>query len=221
MLLEWNETDSGRTSISLSVSREAEVLAFPRELLFDLRLDSLPPDRLWVAAALCFGSRAPGVWEGEFPISPSVMTAVQTYLRDDVVISARVTEDAHQWYPGNAAMLVDAEYARSNEILSTSVGADLTLEIRRLGDWVGRLFSIDRVIMAANAFAFSADPSGFAGNSTVLALGVLVATDLQVDRIVLPTSRMDTVKWEARAADLCGTVGVEVLFEDPFKSASR
>lgn len=212
MKLVWSETDAGRTSLAIATTRPGEAAPFPRELILDTRLDVRPPDRLWVAAALSFGARLAGTWDATTPISTQVRTAVSEYLGAGVPFNPAVSEDAYQWYPGGGSALVLPSSDAHPDQTTVTGGATFVLEILELGDWTGRLYSIDRLITASNAYLLASAPGNSNPIGPYLGAAVLLATELHMDQLVLDQERFPTVdeSWWDSAARLCASVGIDL-----------
>lgn len=212
MKLVWSETDAGRTTLAIHASDAGEVAPFPRELIFDTRLDVRPPDRLWVAAALCFGSRLSGTWDASTPVSTQVRVAIGNFLGPGVPFNPTVSEDAYQWYPGGGVAKVVTRPGGDDDDGTDLLDANFVIELRELGDWTGRLYSIDRLITATNAYLHASVPGRRDEMGPYLATAVLLATELHMDQLVLdltPFGEFDR-EWWARATRLCAAVGIDL-----------
>ena len=212
MKLVWTETDAGRTSLAIETTLAGEAAPFPRELILDTRLDVRPPDRLWVAAALAFGTRLTGTWDATTPVSTQVRTAISDYLGADIPFNPTVSEDAYQWYPGGGSALVLPSGGAQLDPTTVTGGATFVFEILELGDWAGRLYSIDRLITASNAYLLASAPGSSNPVGPYLGAAVLLATELHMDQLVLDRERFPTVdeSWWDSAASLCASVGIDL-----------
>lgn len=212
MKLVWSETKAGRTSLAIVPEHEGETAPFPRELLLDTRLDARPPDRLWVAAALCFGPKLAGSWSGDAPVSTRVKSAISEYLGPEVHFNPVVSDDSYQSYPGGGTARIVPVSGSTACRPDDKEDATFVFELRELGDWTGRLYSIDRLVTASNAFIHAAAPGASSTVGPYLAAALLLATELHMDRLALDRSSFDGTdpKWWDRAARLCATVGIDL-----------
>ena len=212
MKLVWSETDAGRTSLAICPSSLGEVAPFPRELLLDARLDARPPDRLWVAAALCFGHRLAGTWDETTPGSPEARAAIGEYLGPEVAFNPTISDASFQWQPGGGSATVLTHSDRAVPSAIETDGAAFVIELRELGDWAGRLYSIDRLITASNAFIHANLPGSDNAVGPYIAAALLLATELHMDQLVFGRSGQNDVdpEWWARARRLCAAVGINL-----------
>lgn len=212
MKLVWSETDAGRTSLAICPSSLGEVASFPRELLLDTRLDARPPDRLWVAAALCFGHRLAGTWDATTPVSAEIRAAIGEYLGPQVAFNPTISDASFQWHPGGGSAMVLAHSDRAIPSALETDDAAFVIELRELGDWAGRLYSIDRLITASNAFVHANLPGSGNPVGPFIAAALLLATDLHMDQLIFDRSGQNDVdpEWWARAQRLCAAVGIDL-----------
>ncbi|MFD1834931.1 hypothetical protein ACFSDA_07555 [Brachybacterium rhamnosum] len=208
----WNETNAGRTSLGIQAGSLGETAPFPRELILDTRVDVRPPDRLWVAAALCFGTGLAGTWDASTLISTQVRAAVGEFLGPDVPFNPTVSDDAYQWYPGGGSAMVIAGPGSTLDSNPDMGNATFVIELRELGDWAGRLYSIDRLVTATNAFLHASTPGTANPVGPYLGTAVLLATELHMDQLILDLTVFDEVdpQWWSRAVRLCAAVGIDL-----------
>ena len=140
MKLEWNERDSGRTELAIRPSREHERVSFPRELIVDTRLDVRLQDRMWVAAALSFGDRIAGPWDGGFEVSEDCAVALQHYLGRHGEFFPRVSTRPAPTYLGGGTLHIVAGTGGQLSQGTPEIGQnEMVLDVRPLGDWVGHV----------------------------------------------------------------------------------
>lgn len=218
MKLVWSELDSGRTSLKLQPSRQAEVSVFPRELLVDARLDSRLSDRVWVAAALAFDDRISGAWDGDFAVSAGCADEIRAFLGESSSFYPRLSNQAAPTFAVGATirLVTDLEWSDPDHEAAPN---EISLDLRRLGTWVGRIFSVDRYLVATNAYLL-ADASAMPQNyGPYLSVAVLLSQELAADRIVLPTGARAWQRLES-ATKLCAVVGINLVVEDVARPAA-
>lgn len=214
MKLTMIESDTGRTVLRVAPTESSETAPFPSELMIDARIDNRPADRLWVAAALSFGGSLDGTWVGDYSVSAPVLAAVRNFLPPLVDINIQNVTPSTQWYAGGTSVLL----AMDNRPQSLGagptdqdLGTALTLEVRRLGDWSGRLFGIRHYILSSNAFLHAGHYGTRSSLGAFVAVGVLLATDLNIDKIVVPVEEGAEAEDLRRIQVLCRSVGIDVV----------
>lgn len=219
MKLVCSDTTDGRTRLSIQRTLPTESVRFPSDLIVDARLDSVPPDRLWVAAALCFGGALGGVWDEETPISLDVHMSIQAYIGRDYPFHVGAIADPGVYRTGVGLQFDDDTLVKGcslGERCESANDREFTLEVRRLGEWSGRLFSLAKMIVSSNAYLHSEYAKARPSIGPYLAVAVLLADDLGVDRITVPVE----VPELAAYSDVCASVGIQIVGESRRSSDS-
>lgn len=214
MKLTMMDSDTGRTVLRAAPTESSETAPFPYELIIDARIDNRPADRLWVAAALCFGGSLNGTWVGDYSVSAPVLAAVRNFLPPLVEINIQNVTPSTQWYAGGTSVLLamdDSPQSLGAGAIGEDLGTALTVEVRRLGDWAGRLFGIRHYILSSNAFLHARRDGSTSSLGAFVAVGVLLATDLNIDKIVVPVEDGTDIEELRRVQLLCRSVGIDVV----------
>lgn len=214
MKLTMVDSDTGRTILRVAPTESSETAPFPSDLVIDARIDNRPADRIWVAAALSFGGSLNGTWAGDYSVSAPVLTAVRNFLPPLVDINIQNVTPSTQWYAGGTSVLLAMDNRPQSPgagPTNEDFGTALTLEVRRLGDWSGRLFGIRHYILSSNAFLHASHYGSTSSMGAFVAVGVLLATDLNIDKIVVPDEVASDIEDLRRIQLLCRSVGIDVV----------
>jgi hypothetical protein len=90
----------------------------------------------------------------------------------------------------------------------------MILQILRLGDWTGRLFSMGHYKLASNAYAMHGISPEQPNYGPYLSIAALLADELSCNTIILPPEA-DTWAGINAAAQVCASVGLRLCsFEE-------
>lgn len=201
----------GRHCLTLAPEQPGEPSPPLRDLLVDASIIDIPGDRLAAVSALAYGPYLRGVVTAEQPISPRMLRALMAYQHPILFTSTEVSAEGAAPSGSGSTFVLDLDhrgYVGRNRVDRTQV---IALDIMPMTTWTGRLFSMDRMVIASNADLLSqvrsrADPLG-----PYLAVALAFAHELHVSRIVLPTDEQLSSAWVDRATDLLAATGVDLV----------
>ncbi|SMY02306.1 hypothetical protein [Brevibacterium linens] len=212
MSLQLLNLSNGRCVMSFSKSEDSVEKYHAVPLILSARIDDVTYDRLWVAAALCFGSSIVGRWSSGPAISETAYLAVSDYLRGTGFFHVgNVVRETPEYRTGVSAKLVRSDGLFSNQKRPESTLDDefMLLEVVPLGDWSGALFNLHHFLIASNSFLHddSDIQRKYAGGS--LAAAILLSNDLSIDEIHVDNSDWSPGAFE-RVGSLLAAVGLKL-----------
>lgn len=215
MQINRKEQADGKTRLELSASRPDEPHLPVRGLLVDAAPDRLSGDRLSVAAALAFQRYVRGMVTFPQPVSARLANALAEF-RAPVWLSVSPVEDRGTQFGGTGTTLVlDVDGRGWRGCNSVETGQVTVLGVLRSDRWTGRLFSMDQLLVASNAWMFDDEEDSVRGLSSVLAVAVMMAGDLEASRVLVPHARAADPVWEDRVVRLLAAVGIDLLLCTP------
>jgi len=205
----------GRFAVTVSPEEAGEPSPPMRDFLIDATIVGMPGDRLLAVSALAFGPHLRGSLSTEMPVSPSMSRAVARFQDPIFVAPTTISPDASEFTGGGSTLVLDPQhrgYVGRNDV---GRGQVLTLDVLPTTKWTGRLFSMDRMVVASNASLFSSLRPGTDALGPQLAVAVALAHELHVSRVVLPTDAQLDELWVARATAMLAAVGIDLELTSP------
>ena len=206
------ERSDGRTELSLQPSKSGEPNPQLRKLLVDTSSDRLSGDRSAVVAAMAFGQYFRGVVQLKQGVSARLARSIADF-RDPVWVSPMPVEDRATQFGGvGTTVVLDLDHNGWRGRNAVGIGQVVVVDVLRSDRWSGRLFAMDRLTVASNAWLFDSFPDSSRGLAPYMAVALLLAGDLDASRIVVPHAREGSPEWEKRAVELFASVGVDLQF---------
>lgn len=205
----------GRHCLRLTPEMLGEPTPQMRDLLIDASIIGIPGDRLPAIAALAYGPYLRGVISTERPVSALMSRAILTFMDPVYVTPSNISAEGTQFTGSGSTFVMDPEhrgYIGRNLIDRTQV---IAMDILPMTTWTGRLFSMDRLVVASNAELFANSRSGAAFLGPYLAVALSFAHELHVSRIVVPTDEPPADDWIQRATVLLAATGVDLTVTSP------
>lgn len=209
-ILSANRSD-GRYALSLVPESVSDPNPPHRDLLIDATLGGLSGDRLAAAGALAFGSYLRGVFSTEKPVSPRMAGALAEFASPRLVSPSNISIDGTQFTGSGTTLVLDTEHAGLLGRNALDRSQVLALDILPMTEWTGRLFSMDRLVVASNANLLTSHREDRAKVGPFLAVAVAFAHELHVSRIVLPVPVADPDAWTDRATTLLAATGIDLI----------
>lgn len=149
---------------------------------------ALTGDRIAVATTLLLGNYLSGNVTLGRPVSDRVVTAIRRYLSDDTLNFSDMTEVPLSVHSGSVELVVGIDGLDSLPSLTHTDRRRLAFRELESHSASGRIFTFDKLVVAANSWLFSSDVLNLQVGpmETSLAVPVLMAQDLSVSRITLP-----------------------------------
>lgn len=202
----------GKLEISLHPSKSGEANPPLRELLLDSPVDRLTGDRMAVAACLAFGR----YFRGSIGLKTGVSARLAgelTAFRAPTWVGVFPVADIAAGYSGTGTTFVlDLEHRGWTGRNSIDTSRVVTLDVARSDRSAGRLFTTDRLIVSSNAWLLEDDVTDVRRLSPLLAVALLMGSDLDVSRLVVPHALEPNPDWERRVVRLLSSVGMQVSF---------
>lgn len=210
MRFRWEENSFGRSGL-VAIPEKQDTTPVFAELWVDQVVETVPPDRIAVAAALVFHECVAGDFRVADPVSVEVARAIEALdpmarLRVDAV------HTRPQTLPADTAVL---ELGREevHRSVSNQRGAqrNFSLSILRSDRYSGGLLSMDGLSVASNAWLHGqrGGDSGLTAWMPYLAVAVLLSQDLGAGAIALPPGTVTDSSDEAvRVRALCNAGGL-------------
>lgn len=201
----------GRHCLTLTPEKPGEPSPALRDLLIDASVLGIPGDRLAAIAALAFGPYLRGLLSTERPVSQLMSRALNTFYDPVFITPSNISSEGTQFTGTGSTFVLDPEhrgFIGRNAVDRTQV---IALDILPMTSWTGRLFSMDRLVVASNADLFTPGRSGGEAYGPHLAVALSFAHELHVSRIVLPTREPLTDDWTRRATKLLAATGVDLI----------
>lgn len=195
MDLIFRNLPNGRSALSVSDTIDGAKQDSTVPLILSTRVDDVTHDRLWVAAAVCYGRSVLGRWASGPPISETAYLAIIDFLKGNGFFFVNdVVRVGPQYRTGVSAKLVRSQSLLSDEDRAQSVLRNefMVLETVPLGDWAGALFSLHHYIVATNAFLHDEEKSA----NGALATAVLLSNDLSIDEISVNVADYSAIRFE-------------------------
>lgn len=204
----------GRHCLTLAPEAPGEPSPPLRDLLVDASIIGLSGDRLAAVAALAFGPHLRGVIATEKPVSQAVARALTRFCDPVFVAPSSISDEGTEFTGSGSTLVLDPlhrGYIGRNDVGRSQV---IALDVLPMTTWSGRLFSMDRLVVAANAGLLARPRSGAAALGPQLAVALAFSHELHVSRIVLPTDEDPGDPWFVRATALLAATGVQLVVAD-------
>lgn len=205
----------GRHCLSLTPEKPGEPSPPLRDLLIDASIIGIPGDRLAAIAALAYGPHLRGVLSTERPVSTLMSRALTAFLDPVFITPSNISSEGTQFTGSGSTLVLDPDhqgYLGRNRVNRTQV---ISLDVLPMTTWTGRLFSMDRLVIASNANLFSRRRTGSSELGPYLAVALAFAHELHVSRVVLPTEVPPSDEWLTRAGSLLAATGVHLVVTSP------
>ena len=202
----------GKLELGLRASKAGEANPPIRELLIDSPVDRLTGDRMAVAACLAFGRHFRGSVGLKTGVSARLAGELTAY-RTPAWVGVFPVADIASGYSGTGTTFVlDLDHRGWTGRNSVTTGRVVTLDVARSDRMAGRLFTTDRLIVSSNAWLLEDGHSDSRQLAPLLAVALLLGSDLDVSRLVVPHSLAPNPEWEKRVGRLLSSVGLQVSF---------
>ena len=206
------ERSDGKTELRLQATKPGEASPPVRSLLVDTSSDRLSGDRTAVAACLAFGRYFRGVVQLRHGVSARLASEIAGF-KEPVWVAAMPVEDrATQFGGAGTTIVLDLDHRGWRGRNAVGSGQVVVLDVLRSDRWSGRLFAMDRLTVASNAWLLDGEDPSSRGLGSVVAVALLAAGDLDASRIVVPHNRASSSEWEARVTQLMAAIGVGLEF---------
>ena len=212
MRIVFENKPNGKFSLRQEAETASDIVSFPREFLADVTLLEAQPSNALLAALILFQiSEGSGV----LTVPPSTTQLDRTLRRVLGEHSPQLTVDPLlSVAPENHTQLLVGEY-REGKVAVQPDGKGRSVLVQYLDSarWTGKLFSVDRVVVAANVSAF--DETRLSPTAFRVALGLLLAGDWKSSTLIVEEAGDEEGLFStAMMQELCAAIGVRLLFVD-------
>lgn len=204
----------GRHCMTLSPENSGEPNPPLRDLLVDASILGTPGDRQIAVAALAFGTYLRGVVETDVPVSPAMSQALSAFQSPAFTMPKNISAEGTQYTGAGSTLLLDLKHEGLIGRNTVDTGQVIALDILPMTSWSGRLFSMDRMVVASNAELLAQRLHGTARLGPLLAVALAFAHELHASRIVIPGGDFTDDPWVVGATHLLAATGVDLLTVD-------
>lgn len=204
----------GRFALELSKGSSTDIIGFPREFNLDLALHEVDSDSILVAALLVFQNK---VWQKKID-KPSSSSGLTERMFESGVPPEWIPVVERNAKPADYSLLRQNTMAVlpvnsfQTEFDAEGPGRLIVAHPLDVSDWTGRIFGPSHIYFGTNLPLFSS-LGGVHEAALRLALGILVANDLRIGKVVIPGKIEGIVEDELRAmTSLASSIGLEVEF---------
>ena len=212
MRIVFENKPNGKFSLRQEAEAAGDIVSFPREFLADITLLEAQPSNALLAAMILFQ-----ISEGN-----GVLTAPTSTAQFDRALRRVLGEHSPQLTvdpllstsPESHTQLLVGDY-REGKVAIQPAGKGRNVFVQYLDSsrWTGKLFSVDRVVVATNLSAF--DETQVSRTAFRVALGLLMAGDWKASTLIVEDSgNEDGVFSSEMMQELCAAIGVRLLFVD-------
>lgn len=190
---------NGKFSLGISRSNETEAVGFPRELVIDLSLFDVTNETMLIASLIAF----PNSVEGRLITTPPVQHELLQRITDAggrLSSSTRwLTEDRNVDYQNvrRNTLIIGTAHDDLKEFNIEGPGRRINAIMLDSSEWVGRLFGPNDVYFSTNAALLESN-SSVSGFGLKVAIGVLLANDWQIGKMVIPINGTDGDLYELK-----------------------
>lgn len=204
----------GRHCITLQPANGTEPSPPLRDLLVDASVLGTPGDRQIAIAALAFGSYLRGVVDTEVPVSPTMAQALSAFHAPTFIAPRNISAEGTQYTGAGSTLVLDLEHEGLLGRNSVERGQVIALDVLPMASWTGRLFSMDRLVVASNASLHARSRRGTSRLGPPLAIALAFCHELHVSRIVVPSGDFSDDPWVVGATHLLAATGVDLVTID-------
>ena len=156
---------------------------------------TLTGDRLAVVAALLLGNALSGSVSVGRPVSIRVVIAIRRFLADDSINFPYATSVPLSVHSGSVELVVSAGGLETMNPPSQNGRRRLLFQEMPSHSSSGRLFTFDRMVVSTNSWLYSSKVLRLQVGSieSSLAVPVLMAQDLSVSKITVPSDMVDGI----------------------------
>lgn len=212
MRIVFENKPNGKFSLRQEAEVAGDIVSFPREFLADVTLLESRPSNALLAAMILFQ-----ISEGNGVVTtpPSTAQFDRTLRRVLGEHSPQLTVDPLlSVAPESHTQLLVGEY-RDGKVAVQPDGKGRNVLVQYLDSarWTGKLFSVDRVVVAANASAF--DETRLSSTAFRVALGLLLAGDWKSSTLIVEEAGDEKGLFSnSMMQELCAAIGVRLVFVD-------
>jgi len=212
MRIVFENKPNGRFSLRQEAETQGDIVSFPREFLADVTLLEAQPLNALVAAMLLFNlSEENGVLTTP-PSTAQLDRALRRVLGER---SPQLTVDPLlSAAPESHTQLLVGDYREGKvAVQPDGKGRNVLVQYLDSARWTGKLFSVDRVVIATNFSAF--DETRISRTVFRVALGLLMAGDWKSSTLIVEKEGDESGLFStAMMQELCAAIGVRLLFVD-------
>lgn len=212
MRIVFENKPNGKFSLRQEAETIGDIVSFPREFLADVTLLETQPSNALLAAMILFQiSEGNGV----LTTPPSTTQFDRTLRRVLGEHSPQLTVDPLlSVAPESHTQLLVGKYREGKvAVQPDGKGRNVLVQYLDSARWTGKLFSVDRVVVASNVSAFNEkrlSPTAFR-----VALGLLLAGDWKSSTLIVEESGDEKGLFSnVMMRELCAAIGVRLLFVD-------
>ncbi|MGO1406988.1 MAG: hypothetical protein ACTHV2_01150 [Brachybacterium sp.] len=201
----------GRHCVTLAPEHSHEPNPPLRDLLIDASILGTPGDRQIAITALAFGAALRGVVETAVPVSPAMVQSLSSFQAPAFTVPKNISVEGAQFTGSGTTFVLDLDHEGLVGRNRVDRGRVIALDILPMTRWNGRLFSMDRLVAAANAEFHANRRRGAEVLGPFLAVALAFAHELHVSRIVVPRGELVGDPWIESATRLMASTGVELV----------
>ena len=212
MRIVFENKPNGKFSLRQEAEAAGDIVSFPREFLADVTLLETQPSNALLAAMILF----------QISDGNGVLTAPTSTAQFDRALRRVLGEHSPQLTvdpllsasPESHTKLLVGDY-REGKVAIQPAGKGRNVFVQYLDSsrWTGKLFSVDRVVVATNLSAF--DETQVSRTAFRVALGLLMAGDWKSSTLIVEDSGNEDGAFSSqKMQELCAAIGVRLLFVD-------
>lgn len=210
MRIVFENKPNGKFSLRQEAETAGDIVSFPREFLADVTLLETQPLNALVAAMILFQiSEESGVVTSP-PSTAQLDRSLRRVLGEH---SPQLTVDPLlSVAPENHTQLLVGKF-REGKVAVQPEGKGRNVFVQYLDSarWTGKLFSVDRVVVATNVSAF--DETVLSTTAFRVALGLLMAGDWKSSSLVVEKADDEQGLFSTgMMQELCAAIGVRLVF---------
>ena len=212
MRIVFENKPNGKFSLRQEAETAGDIVSFPREFLADVTLLETQPLNALVAAMILFQiSEESGVVTSP-PSTAQLDRSLRRVLGEH---SPQLTVDPLlSVVPENHTQLLVGKFREGKvAVQPEGKGRNVLVQYLDSARWTGKLFSVDRVVVATNVSAF--DETVLSPTAFRVALGLLMAGDWKSSSLVVEKADDEQGLFSTgMMQELCAAIGVRLLFVD-------
>ncbi|MDC7109705.1 hypothetical protein [Corynebacterium afermentans] len=210
MRIVFENKPNGKFSLRQEAETAGDIVSFPREFLADVTLLETQPLNALVAAMILFQiSEESGVVTSP-PSTAQLDRSLRRVLGEH---SPQLTVDPLlSVVPENHTQLLVGKFREGKvAVQPEGKGRNVLVQYLDSARWTGKLFSVDRVVVATNVSAF--DETVLSPTAFRVALGLLMAGDWKSSSLVVEKADDEQGLFSTgMMQELCAAIGVRLVF---------
>ena len=210
MRIVFENKPNGKFSLRQEAETAGDIVSFPREFLADVTLLEAQPSNALLAAMILFQiSEESGVVTSP-PSTAQLDRSLRRVLGEH---SPQLTVDPLlSVVPENHTQLLVGKFREGKvAVQPEGKGRNVLVQYLDSARWTGKLFSVDRVVVATNVSAF--DETVLSPTAFRVALGLLMAGDWKSSSLVVEKADDEQGLFSTgMMQELCAAIGVRLVF---------